>query len=46
VTGASRAFPFPFPAGLAAALLACPELETVEVDWLDDISVAGDHANG
>jgi hypothetical protein len=33
-------------AGLAAALLGDTELETAEVDWLDDISVAGDHVNG
>jgi hypothetical protein len=33
-------------AGLAAALLSDTELETAEVDWLDDISVAGDHVNG
>ncbi len=33
-------------AGLAAALLADTELETAEVGWLDDISVAGDHING
>jgi hypothetical protein len=33
-------------AGLAAALLADTDLETAEVGWLDDISVAGDHVNG